>query len=474
MAHRRDRGREVLNWGVLVACLAFAWGASAEARSPRDVPLSERLARVDARVAWKVELPLKLTVEIEDYHLLDEYLYAFGTDGVVRAIRADNGKVAWMRRVTAAQSHLWPPAAYRFPGCVAVVFTRADDVLFLDPATGEPAECAIEDAAGEIEIEPMESMELVTGSIAQVAVSEDYLFATSPGQRVQRYALEDNVQDWKVRTPGRLHIGPLYVPEHDLVVAVDETGAVAGLSGLAKKHRFDLELEGKPTGWLAADAEEVYVATSKPKLYAIDPLNGDIEMEHSLAAPPATGPTITDRAVYVSLRDRGVERVAKVEAASGWLAGYAHRFLAEWSDRAAMLTADRQLVLGRLDTGEPIGLVALGRPYRAIPNGRNDAAIMATERGEILCIRPIRGEPLLAADFRPAPLPEQPDVVTVEADEEDEPGLEEEEEADAFADEPEELAEADETGDETAAAERGLTLEERLIANPLRTRRTPQ
>ena len=127
-------------WGwrpaLAVGLAAAVVGLVAEAVPRRSGGVDGPLGRAGARLAWQVALPLKFTTSIRSCHLVDEYLYAIGTDGRVRAVRADTGEHVWTRRITQPGVGLWSPTAYRSFDVNAVVFTRGDEVLFLDPATG--------------------------------------------------------------------------------------------------------------------------------------------------------------------------------------------------------------------------------------------------------------------------------------------------------------------------------------------------
>ena len=97
---RRRAWRRVLALAVGWAVILGAVGpGAAEAAAPLGPWRPEQMALAGARIAWQVHLPMGYTTSIKSYHLVDGYLYGLGTDGYVRAIRADTGEYVWTQKL---------------------------------------------------------------------------------------------------------------------------------------------------------------------------------------------------------------------------------------------------------------------------------------------------------------------------------------------------------------------------------------
>ena len=454
MIERSDGCGSGLRLALLAGLVAAAAGSPAAA-DRRSGGVYGPLARAGARLAWQVALPLKFTTSIRSYHLVDEYLYAIGTDGRVRAVRADTGEHVWTMRITEPGTGLWPPTAYRSFDVNAVVFTLGDDVLFLAPATGLEVGAAGRNDQDGRPVRRIGPVRLASASVASVAVSPDYVFATSPGQRVGRYDIKNSYRGWQVGTPALLRLAPVYLGQYDLLLVTDVGGTLAGIDADDGERVFSRQLKGEPVGWLTADEEAVYVATTEPRLYALHAETGQVQLEYRLPGRPAGGPIVTETSVYQATVNGGVQRVGKEPDWKNWVVPEARQFLAEWPHRVVLLRTDGKIALVRRrppQVGETLEVLDVGAVAHAVSNPRTDVVIVATSRGEIRGLRPLGAEPLTPADFRPPPPPPPPSPVTPEPE----------------AEVAEEEAETEEPAEPTRPR---LTPEESLLVDPLRSRR---
>ena len=384
-----------------VAVLAMTVGV-ATLICPAAEPPVEQLRRARVRRAWHVSLPLKLTTKIDAYHLVGGFLFAVGTDGRVRAVRADTGELAWTRQInTPGSSALWAPISAWLDNQHVIVFTRPSDLLFFDPITG-------------FEVEGLEKRELHEPTVSSVAISSDTIFAAEPGGRFRAYPFGKGVPRWQLRTVGLLRFPPLYLADRDLLIVADESGRVSGISGSTRKDVFAVDVDGAPRGELVADSENLYVVSANARLYSIQLDDGDLEWKYLLPNRPAAGPVVTKTSVYQAVIGGGVQRVGLQQEWPNWFAKDAKQFLSEWTDRVALLQTDGKIAIARLQTGQTLAVIDPGEPVRAVSNRFNDAMILAGRHGEIRCYRPIGSPKLTLADFGVVP----PKVGTTESEEE--------------------------------------------------------
>jgi len=436
--------------------------ASIQGRPP------ESWASAGVRQIWRASVPLNNVNHIRSWYLVDEYLYGFGTDGKVRAIDAMTGEHVWTQQMVDPLSDMFPPVSWQAGDVRGILFTVRDMLLFLNPATGTQLHRPEIVEGGKTEPRPVGPIHLMSGSMTSAVASELVVFQAAPRKRVREYSIERDIQIYQVSIHQQIFLAPIYVPARDLVVMADEVGTLAGLGGAGKETLWTAKVRGGPVGWLAADADRLYLATDEPRVHALDLSNGEERLEgypqgYLLPGAPAEGPLVTKASVYVALEKRGVQRVGKELKWPNWLVTDARRFLAEWPDRVVLQRMDGKIMFVRPETGELLGLVDMGPGLEGLSNPRNDAIILASRRGEVCCLRPVGVEPLAATDFRPAA--SQPATAPAEA----------------VVSVPEETPEekpAEETPPEDAnaaapAEEAGPKLSpvEALIADPLKSRR---
>lgn len=365
--------------------------------------------RLDARIAWQVQLPAGQTKWFRSYHLLEGRIYAIATDGTVVAVRADTGEIAWIRKLAEETAALCPPVVYRTQEMNAVAFARLDDVVFLDPRTGAP----------------LKVLRLSQSTVSPVAVAPGRVFVVQPNGRVAAYRMSDGYIFWRAAFEDQFTIPPVYAPAINAVVAVDEVGLVAGLRN---EHRvedrviFRQHLRSEPSGQLAFDGDMLYLSTANQTLHAIDMGRdedseaGDIVWQYRLAKWPEGGPVLTETAIYQTTHDGGLHRIARNHGEfRNWFDPQARQFLAEWPDGVVVLRTDGSLALIGTDPDQPLAVGRAGGFSNGLANTSNDAIFLTAPSGTIRCMRPADAPSLQLASFMPAQrseLPPEPDDQT--------------------------------------------------------------
>lgn len=374
-------------WGSVFCCAALAVAVPcSRGLAARPDPDTAPVSRVGAQLAWSLSLPLRQTAAIRSYHLLNEYLYAIGTDGAVRCARADNGAFLWNLQVTRAGETLWPPQTYTDPkDGEMLVFVSLNEALFVRSENGSE----------------VRRVRLRSPSAAPPAFASNNVFIPSIDRQLIAYNIQENHVRWRIGTSGPLLLQPLYLPEDDTVVFADLSGRIAAADGTSKVKRFARQLEGEPKGSLAADASAVYVSTSGdvPMLHAMGREKGETLWEYRLEGRPQGGPVVTKSAVYQAVMDGGVHRVGLNQDHPNWYLKTARKFLAEWPHRVVLLMQDGSIGFVEIESGRPASGTALRDLRDGISNVYNDAAIVASARGELRCIRPADGRRLTPEDF---------------------------------------------------------------------------
>lgn len=467
-----QKGRRPGVWatGLILACaVGPVWaGLPAEiAGKPLD-----SWSSAGVRQVWRISVALNYVNRIQEWYLIDEYLYALGTDGKVRAMNAMTGEHLWTRALVDPLAKMLPPTAYQTGEIRGVAFTVGNQVLFLDPATGETLHRPEALDRGKTELRPVGPLNLWAGPISPVVATEDVVFQAAPRKRIRQYSISRDIQTYQVAVDENLILAPLHIPQRELIVVTDEDGSVVAVRVNTRETVFSVELKSRPIGWLAADENTLCLVTKEPRLHVLDLSNGQERLEgypkgYLLPAMPVGGPVMTKESIYVALEEQRLQRVGRELKWPNWLATDAKRFLAEWPGRVALQRSDGRIVFVRPETGETLAVLeAPGTGFEGLSNPLNDAIILTSAKGDACCLRPVDGAPLAAVDFRPAPA-SQPAAAQAVAVAETAPAAEPPEEKPA-EEEPAAEGTAAVTPEETGPK---LSPVEALIADPLKSRR---
>ncbi len=406
------------HWTLLFAGLT---AAAAHAAGPLGPLAGPQMGLARVRTAWHTSLPIRLSASIRSYHLVDGYIYAIASTGVVYAVRADTGEYAWARKVAEEFEVIWPPVSANLTltadeagahdlaighSMHAVAFTRVRDVLFLDPRNGTE----------------LRRDRLPATNNASVAAAEQWLFQVSPQRRMTCLNITNGLVEWTASAHGTLSLAPVYVFGDDSLVVADDSGSLTAMSS-GRMNRFSLQLGAKPHGWLAVDGRNVYVATMDRILHAVERVTGDVVWQYRLADRAEGGPIVTKDAVYQATRNEGLHRIGLERTRPNWRDPAGRAFLAELPHRVAVLQTGGRIALWDPARGEVAELLEICPSADALSNPWNDAILLTNARGEIRCLRPIGAPALTLADFRlkpvAAPSVGQPAEQAEPADQED-------------------------------------------------------
>lgn len=365
---------------------------------------------LDAQVVWEIKLPSSQTMSFRSYHLIEGRIYAMGTDGTVIAVRADTGQVAWMRALADENDALWPPVAYHTQEKDAVVFTRLDDVVLVDPKTGVP----------------IQTLRLSKPSIHPVSVAPGRVFVVQANGRLAAYRLRDGYIFWRAAFNDQFTVPPAYAAAINAVVAIDSVGLVAGLRN---EHRLDSEtkrvlfkqnLRSAPAGPMSMDGDMLYLTTANQTLHAIDMGRdadsnaGDIVWQYRLVRPPMGGPLLSASSIYQLTHAGGLHRIAKNYGEfKNWFDPQGVAMLAEWPAGVVVLRDDDTVALVGSDPAWPLAVSGADGFTDGLSNTVNDAIFLTAPDGTIRCIRPSQGAPLQLASFlSKGAAPAEPDEPT--------------------------------------------------------------
>ena len=150
---------------------------------------------------------------------------------------------------------------------------------------------------------------------------------------------------------------------------------------------------GRVLADLKVDDFGLYVASMDSKLYCLDRQTGRIKWTYFAGRPLREAPVVLPDRVYQYVPGRGLVSIDKTEGNPMrevvWSAPGARRFLSADDANVYVLSSDNRIVALDKNTGEPKFRSKRRDLTITTPNTRDSTIYAATERGEILSIRPV-------------------------------------------------------------------------------------
>jgi outer membrane protein assembly factor BamB len=381
-----------------VACLCAAMLAGGCSRQkPQPAPAGEALPlQVFAR-QWATDLSLRRD-PLEALHVRDDVVYAYSDGGRVFSLARDSGAVQFTRPIAGGRTLLHAPIVVsekveiRTPReltiAAPVVFPTASTLEVLDKATGRF----------------ITSVDL-DFSIRSGAVGRGPMVYLGAARRGSSRGAAIDIREpyvpvrWELMIPkGAISAAPALW--EDTVFFGAEDGAVYAVTTASREPIWTLpdgifRTGGPIVADLAVDADNVYVASTDHKLYALYRNSGKIRWQHFTNAALRAAPAVTSDSVYQFVPGTGLVALAKgpgdFNRKPKWVAADATQFLAQDARNAYVRTKDNRIAARDKQTGE-VRFTSQRRDLTIFGTNlsKEDGVVYAgTKNGRIIAVRPV-------------------------------------------------------------------------------------
>lgn len=382
-------------WAVCLSAVGGCRGR--DNRGDRSDTSDEALPLQTFARQWATDLALRGDA-LAGLHVRPDTVYAYTKRGRAVSLTRDSGALEFSRPIKGGRTLLHEPVVMAdkmtLPSdpdpttAVPVVFPTATTLEVLEKGTGRFVRSVDVDFT------------IRSGAVGRNGM----VYVGGAYRRSSRAAALDIRQpyvpvQWELMTPGGA-ISARPALWEDAVYFGGEDGAVYAVSAAAREPIWPLPDGVFRTGAaivadLAVDAENVYVASTDNKLYALNRNNGRIRWQYFAGAALRTGPAVTSDTVYQYVPGTGLVALDRVGTESirrpRWIADDATQLLAVDDRNAYVRTRQNRIAAVDKKTGQ-----------RLFTSQRRDLAVFgtnlakedgivyaATKRGRVIAVRPV-------------------------------------------------------------------------------------
>ncbi len=195
---------------------------------------------------------------------------------------------------------------------------------------------------------------------------------------------------WSHHEPGVNFEQPVLFAGADLnaqAVAISTAGNVLSFNKYETSRPVEFQTGGHVSAAAGQHGAMAYIGSEDTILYAFHMINQRVAWRFFASAPILMKPDVTDRDVFVTGERMGLYRVARDTGRAAWLNKQADRFLS--TNQKYVYALDRSGLLLILDyaRGTTLGQYDMRDWVHSIPNELTDRCYLASNDGQILCLR---------------------------------------------------------------------------------------
>lgn len=417
---------------LLLLCVSVGAAAAADGPISRldRQPLSvdeAALARAHLGVCWRLNLPLRPAEQVTMLSLVDDHVYAITDRGKLFAVRAESGLVHWQRSIVEAGGFVFPlthalagrelgPAVVTTPSWVALLDRESGrEIPFVDPQTGKE----------------IPRMPLLAPPSASIVANAEYLYASLATNRFVCYRRKDGYTEWAMgvnvsgsTTPrlladsvlfasnsGRFFMFSTEPSQHGTIIWTDQLGTaplepIIGLTSAERKKIWPKEAVTTPLEPISLSPDGLFFTGTDQTVYSIDPVKGPVDGQcrwrYSLSARPTEGPAVVGDLVFQHDPSQGLFAIDRLSGRLRWLLARGRRLLARGGGEVVALGTDGRLLVADEITGSVRSRVPIAGIQFAPTDLVADAVYLASQQGQIVCIRNPEAKTLKREAFLPA------------------------------------------------------------------------
>jgi len=351
----------VLKAGWLVLCGVIGLGAKPPAPPPVDcIGVKE----AGLTVYWRAKAMLEDGERLVRIAKVRDCLYLITDRGVAMCYDALSGVMEWSTALVGPGIMLYGPAR----GPKLAYFSSVFGIQGVDGRTGE----VVWHCSGPLT------------PAGEVVSDGEAVFGGALNGRVFKITLSDCLVDWEFLTDGIVSGRPVLVGK--ALVVGTQAGKIYACTKADKVKLWQAQTTGPILAGLVTDGKCVFVASADRSLYCFDVATGQMRWKCRMPGPLYREPVLVGQRLYQYSDRQGVWCVDARTGKELWHVPEAVGFLAEHKKLVWLRGKGVLLGVSKADGTVRQKVVCGARLWTANPSG--DAIFVATETGQLFCLRP--------------------------------------------------------------------------------------
>jgi outer membrane protein assembly factor BamB len=364
--------------------------AQAQVKGDAAMPGFQELSRLGLERAWWGQAVLNPSRDkVRNVSVDEDLVYVQSTSGITTAFDAENGHQLWSAKLGKYDQPTYAPVSSEKLALVIAGQTlfaiqkrtgKTEWVLELDglPSTG-PA---------------LDDQNLYFGTVdgRVFAYSLRKIRRLYEERRLPTWSREAQV--WMFRAAKEITSPPIptLTSEGVLISFGSEDGSLYTVKAENRVKKYQMETDKAIVAAITRLNTTLYVASEDYSFYAVDIPTGRIEWEFTSGLPIRKNPWAVDKDLFLLPERGGMFCLDPITGKQRWGNRTIQDFVALVGDRVAATDDTGSFVMLNHEDGKVVGSLPMRNFNVRSGNDRTDRIILATDRGLVLCLRPIGHE----------------------------------------------------------------------------------
>jgi outer membrane protein assembly factor BamB len=356
---------------ILVIFLSVICNSFAAEKAAQPLVSPELLEYAGLRTLWQQKLPIKATEYLDEMLILGDRIYIFSNRNYIISLDRNDGE--------------WIFGEAFSPGTLPVGGLRLYRDELLSANGNELVEFEVETG------NEFRKTEVENAIVCPVVRNNSYFYISEDDRRLHVLRAKDMVQIFEVAADNGSMITSV-IAEEDFVIFGTEKGNVVSIAPDQPKRFWQFNAADAIVGPLIKDGRSLFFACADTNVYRVDivgfPEQKRFVWKYQMPGILEKAPRVTRQFVYQYAITKGVTAIGKAGTFL-WNVPLGVDLLAEYNDKAYVITEDRKLVVMDNIESKRLYSVNFAAVTRHASNVTDSMIYIADERGRVACLQPV-------------------------------------------------------------------------------------
>lgn len=353
---------------ILLSVFCFCDCCLAEEGGSDYLVSPELLKAGNLKIVWENKLPILKKERLERLLIVGNRIYGLSDRNYLVSLDREKGTVVFSRSLAQAGIPVIGLELYKNE-LFSVV---GNGLVEMEPITG-----------GEIK-----RSEVGFHVICPAARNEKYFYFGGGDKRMHAMRAGDLVQMFEVSADDDTMVTSIVADDNFVIFSTEGGGLYSILPNLPKKIWY-FKAGGGIVGPVVRDGQSLFFASRDKSVYRVNVDTGELEWKYLADGELEKSPRVTGEVVYQYVSGRGLAAIGKKSGKLMWQVSGGVELLAEWNERAYVMTEARKLVVMDNKMKKELYSMNFARVSRYTANVEDSKIYIGDEAGRILCLEPI-------------------------------------------------------------------------------------